>query len=213
MCVIADADRPVALGGVMGGLETEIGPTAKNVLIEAANFTPLSIRNTARKLVAAQRFVVSLRAGHRSAQLDWASRRCCQLILELAGGELLARRSSPVFAAARASARESRFASPASPRSWGSTCRRTKRSASSRRWGSSRRDRRRTDDREFVPPTWRRDITREIDLIEEVARIHGYDKIPQDVTVPLHRPAQTVRDRVRRIDPFGAHLGRLLSRR
>ncbi len=36
-----------------------------------------------------------------------------------------------------------------------------------------------------IPPSWRRDLSREIDLVEEVARIHGYDKIPEDVSVPM----------------------------
>ncbi|MGC3969305.1 MAG: hypothetical protein QM775_18685 [Pirellulales bacterium] len=46
------------------------------------------------------------------------------------------------------------------------------------------------------PPSWRRDLEREIDLIEEVARIHGYDKIPEDVGVPMARSARTDEDRV-----------------
>jgi phenylalanyl-tRNA synthetase beta chain len=47
-----------------------------------------------------------------------------------------------------------------------------------------------------IPPTWRRDLTREIDLVEEVARIHGYDKIPEDVSVPMARSARSDEDRV-----------------
>ena len=50
MCVIADADHPVALAGVMGGAETEITTATKNVLIETALFAPLAIRNTSRRL-------------------------------------------------------------------------------------------------------------------------------------------------------------------
>src|SRR5437763_1072397 len=50
MLVIADAERPVGLAGVMGGLETEIGPETRNVLIEAARFDPMSVRRTARAL-------------------------------------------------------------------------------------------------------------------------------------------------------------------
>lgn len=50
MCVIADATRPVAIAGVMGGLETEIGPATRDVLIEAAEFLPMSVRATARRL-------------------------------------------------------------------------------------------------------------------------------------------------------------------
>ena len=49
---------------------------------------------------------------------------------------------------------------------------------------SPRRFADRSESARFVPPSWRRDLSREIDLIEEVARIHGYDAIPQDVDVP-----------------------------
>jgi phenylalanyl-tRNA synthetase beta chain len=49
---------------------------------------------------------------------------------------------------------------------------------------------------EFVPPSWRRDLEREIDLIEEAARIYGYDKIPEDVSVPMAPSARTDQDRV-----------------
>ena len=66
MCVIADAERAVGVGGVMGGAETEVTDATRDVLIEAAEFDPLSIRTTARKLEPAQRFVVSLRARARS---------------------------------------------------------------------------------------------------------------------------------------------------
>ena len=47
-----------------------------------------------------------------------------------------------------------------------------------------------------VPPSWRGDLTREIDLVEEVARIHGYDKIPEDVRVPMAPSHRTREDRV-----------------
>src|SRR5690606_21906834 len=50
MCVIADARQPVAIGGVMGGAATEISEQTLNVLVETANFAPLSIRSTARHL-------------------------------------------------------------------------------------------------------------------------------------------------------------------
>ncbi len=49
---------------------------------------------------------------------------------------------------------------------------------------------------EVIPPSWRRDLTREIDLVEEVARIHGYDDIPEDVNVPMAASHRTDRDRV-----------------
>ena len=50
--------------------------------------------------------------------------------------------------------------------------------------------------RQYLPPSWRRDLSREADLIEEVARIHGYDKIPEDVFVPLSLSQKTLTERV-----------------
>src|SRR5712691_9991940 len=89
MCLIADGARAVAIGGVMGGAETEISFSSKNVLLEAAWFNPISIRRTSKTLglrtEASTRFERS--ADPEMAEL--ASRRCAELILQLAGGELL----------------------------------------------------------------------------------------------------------------------------
>ena len=89
MCVIADAEKPVAIGGVMGGAGTEIGAGTKNVLVEVADFSVRSIRGTARELNLHSDSSFRFERGVDAEQLDWASRRCCELILELAGGELL----------------------------------------------------------------------------------------------------------------------------
>ena len=48
----------------------------------------------------------------------------------------------------------------------------------------------------FVPPSWRRDLAREVDLVEEVARVHGYEKIPEDVLVPLEVSKATLYDQL-----------------
>jgi phenylalanyl-tRNA synthetase beta chain len=88
MCVIADATRPVAIAGVMGGLETEIGPATRDVLIEAAEFLPMSVRATARRLNLHSDSSYRFERGVDREFVDWASRRCCQLILETAGGQL-----------------------------------------------------------------------------------------------------------------------------
>jgi len=195
MCVIADADRPVALGGVMGGFETEIGPTAKNVLIEAANFVPLSIRNTARKLALHSDSSYRFERGIDATQLDWASRRCCQLILELAGGELL---DEPVFAGEPADDKQPpitlRFARV--PKVLGIDVPAEEAARILGALGLKSQGRASGESGSFIAPSWRRDLTREVDLVEEVARIHGYDRIPQDVTVPLAPSAKTLRDRV-----------------
>ena len=77
MCVIADSLRPVAVAGVMGGLETEISDATTNVLIEAAAFSSLSVRATARslKLHSPSSYRFERKVDRQS--LDWASRRCC----------------------------------------------------------------------------------------------------------------------------------------
>ena len=89
MCVIADAERPVALGGVMGGADTEVSPTTCDVLIEAAQFAPLAIRATARKLKLHSPSSYRFERGTDPEWVDWASRRACELILNHAGGELI----------------------------------------------------------------------------------------------------------------------------
>ena len=85
MCVIADADRPVAIAGVMGGFDTEISEGTVNVLIEAADFAPLAVRNAARKLKLHSPSSYRFERQVDPAQIDWASRRCCELIQKLAG--------------------------------------------------------------------------------------------------------------------------------
>jgi phenylalanyl-tRNA synthetase beta chain len=195
MCVIADAERPVGIGGVMGGLETEIGPTARNVLIEAANFTPLPLRNTARKLSLFSDASYRFERGIDPLQLDWASRRVCRLILELAGGELLA---DPVFAGKPLPGKRLpitlRFAQI--PRVLGIEIPRTQSVQILSALGNEPDGPVSDAAARFVPPSWRRDLTREIDLIEEVARVHGYDAIPQNLEVPLRPSHRSLRDRV-----------------
>ena len=88
MCVIADARRGVALGGVMGGVESEVSEATTDLLIEAAEFSPLSIRTTARKLGLHSPSSYRFERSVDPLGVEWASRRCCQLIGELAGGQL-----------------------------------------------------------------------------------------------------------------------------
>ncbi|MDD5135076.1 MAG: phenylalanine--tRNA ligase subunit beta, partial [Phycisphaerae bacterium] len=89
MLVIADSQKPVAIAGVMGGLDTEVSNSTKNILLEEASFNPLSVRSTSRKLAlpsdAAYRFerIVDIE------KIDWASQRTAQLIVETAGGKIV----------------------------------------------------------------------------------------------------------------------------
>jgi phenylalanyl-tRNA synthetase beta chain len=195
MCVIADADHPVAIGGVMGGLETEIGGDTVNVLIETADFAPLSIRTTARKLNLHSPSSFRFERGIDATQLDWASRRCCELILELAGGELydeaLTAGSRPESILPSIALRFDQI-----PRILGIEIPQPKAVEILQTLGLEHQQGESNGTADFVPPSWRRDLNREVDLIEEVARIYGYDKIPNDVVVPLYLSAATLRDRV-----------------
>ena len=194
MCVIADADRPVAIAGVMGGLDTEISDTTTNVLIEAAEFAPLSIRATARKLELHSPSSYRFERALDPHGLEWASRRCCELILEIAGGELLDEAiHAGVVPAANSQAIRLRF----------SQLRRilgieVPRDAAIRILQSLGLEIEAATDESCaaLPPSFRRDLQREVDLIEEVARIYGYDKIPQNVSVPLRASAKSLRERV-----------------
>lgn len=195
MCVIADRSLPVALGGVMGGAATEVTTATVDVLIEAAEFDPLSIRNTARKLTLHSDSSYRFERGLDPEGVDWASRRCCELILQEAGGELA---SGVVDVGRQPPKREpivlrlSQLKRILGIEVDAAEVRRILVALGNREIQGTNDKGRMT----FTPPSWRHDLTREIDLVEEVARIHGYDAIPEDVNVPMAASHRTDRDRV-----------------
>lgn len=195
MCVIADAQHPVAIAGVMGGAATEISTSTTNVLIEVADFAPRSIRATARELKLHSDSSYRFERGVDPYQMDWASRRCCELILQVAGGQLLAGAVDVgVPVPPESEAVSLRFAQLA--RILGIDVPRPEvvRILTELGFKLTKED---ANLALFVVPSWRRrDVTREIDLIEEVARIYGYDKIPEDAVVPLTVSQKSLRDRV-----------------
>lgn len=195
MCVIADASKPVAIAGVMGGFDTEIGDRTTNVLIEVAEFTPRSVRSTARKLHLHSDSSYRFERGIDRQNLDWASRRCAQLILELAGGELC---SGWVFAGAAPPRETPPIVLRLSqiPRILGIDIPGAEVERILKALGLESIPAAEKGTLQFVAPSWRRDLTREIDLIEEAARIHGYQQIPEDVPVPLEVSQTTSSDRL-----------------
>src|SRR5713226_8390715 len=92
ICMICDGDgsRAVGIGGIMGGAETEISFSTKNVLIECAWFEPVAIRRGARFLKLHTEASTRFGRGADPEMAELASRRAAELILQLAGGELLA---------------------------------------------------------------------------------------------------------------------------
>lgn len=194
-CVIADAKRPVAVAGVMGGVDSEVTDATVDVLIESAAFAPLSVRTTARRhhlhSPSSYRFERSVDL----AGLDWASRRACELILQTAGGTL-AEGVIDVGPAVTPKEREVvklRWAQL--PRILGievpvATVQKILTALGCEETHIC------DHCIKVLPPSWRADLTREIDLIEEVARIYGYDQIPEDTNVKMAASTRTRLDRV-----------------
>jgi phenylalanyl-tRNA synthetase beta chain len=173
--VIADANKPVALAGVMGGFDTMIIENTKNVLIESAWFDPATVR------AMAKRHGMHSDASHRFERgADWgvtplACDRVAELILQSAGGELHGER---VDAVARTLERQPvTLRSSEVRRNLGIDLAPKEIELILTRLGFGV-----TPANEGVYsvqiPTWRLDVEREIDLLEELARIYGYNKFP-----------------------------------
>ncbi len=191
MVVIADAERAVALGGVMGGAESEVSESTTDLLIESAAFEPLLIRRAARKLKLQSPSSYRFERRPDPAGLDWASRRCCELILEIAGGTLCA---GMVDSDVNPQSREAiRFRLSQIERILGIDVSTQETERILKALGCQVASVN-PSTMSVTPPSWRADLHREVDLIEEVARIHGYEKIPENVAVPLSVAAQRPKD-------------------
>jgi phenylalanyl-tRNA synthetase beta chain len=173
--MICDAEKPVGIAGVMGGENSEISNSTKNILIEAAHFSPSSIRKTSKLLG------LSTEASYRFERtVDpngclYAAERAAQLIAELAGGEI-ASGALDIYPE-KIKEKEVPLRFNRVKRVLGYTIPNEKIISILKNLGmkvifQSEKEYR------FSVPTYRPDIEREIDLIEEVARINGYDNIP-----------------------------------
>ena len=196
--VIADAEKPVALAGIMGGYNSEITETTCDVLLESAYFNPLSIRATAKALgistEASYRFERGADPGAVLAALD----RAAQLIAELTGGTIcdgivdVYPGQQPLTEIQLRPERVNFVL--------GTTIETAEMVQILDRLGFD------VDATgkvyQVVVPTFRSDVTREIDLIEEIARVYGYDNIPTtlpkgDIPVPAPTPKTEARRRIK----------------
>lgn len=181
MLVIADAARAVAVAGVMGGEETEISDATVDVLVESAYFAPQSVRRTSKALGLQTEASYRFERGVDYEGVRRAQDRCVALICALAGGAATVdavdvypqRLQRPfVFLRPRRVKELTSLDVPADE------CVRILTAL-----GFERRD---TDEDGggeervgFVVPTWRTDVSIEEDLVEEVARVYGYEKIEE----------------------------------
>ncbi|MCC9641210.1 phenylalanine--tRNA ligase subunit beta [Rhodopirellula sp. JC740] len=196
-CVIADQSEALAIGGVMGGASSEVNEGTTDIILEAADFVPLSVRRTARrlKLHSPSSFRFERRVDPKG--IDWASRRACQLITEIAGGKVA---PGVIDTASDIPERESILLRPKRVTALlGMEIETAELDRILKLLGCEVSAF--ADGLQCVPPTWRHDLTREVDLIEEVARIHGYDKIPEDAPIPVapssKRRFDTAMERIR----------------
>ncbi|HEY2384189.1 MAG TPA: phenylalanine--tRNA ligase subunit beta [Terriglobia bacterium] len=174
MLVIADVSNAVAVAGVMGGADSEISSATSNVLLESANFDPLSIRKTSRGLGLLSEASYRFERGADPEMARYACDRAAALIQALAGGticrdviDVYPRKWQPATAKLRAKRIEGFLGVPVEhaivDRIFEKLGFKVDHTA---------------DGWSVQAPSYRPDITREEDLLEEIARHHGFDKFP-----------------------------------
>jgi len=199
MLLICDGEKPVAVAGVMGGLNSEIEAATRRVFIESAYFSPVSIRKTAKKLGLSTDASHRFERGVDPAGTVAALKRAAQLMVEIGGGTLVAGILDE-------------HPAPALPKSIRLTVKDANRLLGTRLTQKKmvallesiefKVEKLKSTALQVAPPTFRVDIERPEDLMEEIARLAGYQTIP--TTFPLV-PAearsisgtQTLRDQVK----------------
>jgi phenylalanyl-tRNA synthetase beta chain len=180
--LITANDQPIALGGVMGGEETEVHEGTQNIVLEAALFDPVTIRRSARTQGLRTEASARYERGVNFAELETAAARAIALIVELAGGTPTGRAiadTRPADLSKSIELRLDRVAEVLGQVKLGDTLGEIPEADITRVLVDLGFEVTPTADRIWtvkVPPYRARDIEREIDLIEEIARLYGYDR-------------------------------------
>ncbi len=198
--VIADAKKPVAIAGVMGGVETEVSSGTKNILLECARFEPTNIRRTSRRLRLTSDSSYRFERGVDPEGVDWASMRAAKLINEIAGGQIVSGMLGKRYD--RVQKRKVVLRIDRLNKVLGTAIdKETSKNILAHLQFSIVKEGRNT--LTVSVPSFRADVYREIDIIEEIARIYGYDKIPTTTNISVYasekNKTELVEEKVRKL--------------
>ncbi len=195
MLLIWDAEKPVAVAGVMGGLDSEVSETSVNVLLESAYFNPSSVRRTSKDLNLSSEAAYRFERGVDKEAVALAMDRAAQMIQEIAGGVVTGITDNypmphePVTILVSFNKINSVIGVDVGQSFVEETLMRL--GCKTERAG---------DSLSVVPPSFRDDIQRDIDIVEEIARLYGYDNIPSSFPVmqmsaaPVHKQQELIKD-------------------
>lgn len=198
--MICDAKREVAVAGVMGGENSEINSSTKNILIESAYFNPSSIRKTSKALQLSTDSSYRFERGTDPGITKYAAERAAQLIAEISGGEVAEGIIDVYPKIIERKEITLRYQRVTKILGYEISIEKIHQILS--RLGIALKDINETSLLASVP-TFRPDLEREIDLIEEIARVNGYDNIPVvpkiSITLEQKVDQQKFEDEVRNI--------------
>jgi phenylalanyl-tRNA synthetase beta chain len=202
--LICDPSGPVALAGVMGGENTEVNASTRRVLLESAHFDPPGIMRTSRRHEIASEASYRFERGVDPSGCARAADRAAMLMHTVGGGTVLrgvvdvvARETAPVFLSLRVKRAGKIIGVDLSTKRAGEIL-------SSLGLKVKEAGGKGAEMLEVEVPTFRPDLTREIDLVEEIARLYGYDAVPSTLPVTSHNVGfltreQKLRRRVREV--------------
>jgi len=190
MLMICDGVKPVAIAGVMGGLNSEIRENTKTVLLESAYFNPIGNRRTSKELGLETEAAYRFGRGIDYGGCLFAANRAAQLIQELAGGKVVEGVIDAYPGTINPSPIRLRVRRIHQVLGTEVSAKQVKTYLEALGLNVRGED---EDILVVIPPSFRVDLEREIDLIEEVARMDGYEKIP--ITLPKGPPSSEERNR------------------
>lgn len=188
MLLICDAEKPVAVAGVMGGENSEVTDSTTDILLESACFAPLSIRRTARQLNLGTEASYRFERGVDPEVSPRAIERAVQLLVEITGADAVPDGYDCVAGITPPAAIRLRVSRTNDLLGLKLDTAEISRCLKSIELAVTPLD---EETLEVMPPSFRIDLEREVDLIEEVARLQGYNEIPSSMpVVPMSFPEQ-----------------------